>query len=76
MGRRRIRDLKTRVGRECSISGERLNCTVEVHVSKESEKRVTVLRVGTQQGGRCKIESCKELLIWRGKVVSTLVKPI
>ena len=76
MGRRRIKDLKTRVGRECSISGERLNCTVEVHVSEESEKRATVLRVGTQLGGRCKSESCKEFLIWRDKVVSTLDGPI
>ena len=49
MGRRGIRGLKTRVGRECSIS-KGLVCTVEVYVSKGSEERVTVLRVGTQQG--------------------------
>ena len=51
MGRRGIRSLKTRIERECSISREGLDCTVEVCRLKESEERVTVLRVGTQQGG-------------------------
>ena len=60
MGRRGIRGLKTRVGRECSIS-KGLDCTVEVYVSEESEERVTVLRVETQRGGSSKSESCQEL---------------
>ena len=50
MGRRRIRVLKMRVGRECNISQGELNCTMEVYMSEESKERVTVLRVGTQQG--------------------------
>ena len=31
---------------------EGLDCTVEVYMSEESQKGVTVLRVGTQQGGQ------------------------
>ena len=38
MGRRGIRDLKTRVGRECSISRGVPDSTVEVYVSEESEE--------------------------------------
>ena len=41
-------------------------------MSEESEKGVTVLR----QGDSSKSESCQELRIWRGKVVSTLDGPI
>ena len=41
-------------------------------MSKESEEGVTVLR----QGGSSKSESCQELRIWSGKVVSTLYGPI
>ena len=37
---------------------EGLDCTVEVYMSEESEERVTVLGVGTQQRGQR--ESCKE----------------
>ena len=47
MGKRGIRGLKTRVGRECSIKGGP-DCTVEVY---RSEEEVTVLRVGMQRGG-------------------------
>ena len=36
------------------------DCTVEVYMSEESEEEVTVLRVGTQQGGSSKSESCQE----------------
>ena len=54
MGRRWIRSLKTRVGLECSISKGALDCTVEVYMWEESEEGVTVLRVGTQQGGNSK----------------------
>ena len=43
MGRRGIRGLETRVGRECSISREGPDCTVEVYMSEESEERVTLL---------------------------------
>ena len=44
-GLMRIRSLKTRVGRECSISRQRdtVDCTVEVYMLEESEERVTVL---------------------------------
>ena len=44
MGRRGIRGLETRVGRECSISRGGPDCTVEVYVSEESEEGVIVLR--------------------------------
>ena len=58
MGRRGIRDLKTRVGRECSISRGVPDSTVEVYVSEESEE-------GESQcygrGGSSKGESCLEL---------------
>ena len=60
MGLRGIRSLKTRVGRECSISRGGPDCPAEVYVSEESEERVTVLRVETQQGGSSKSESCQE----------------
>ena len=53
-----------------------LDCAVEVYVSEESEERVTVLRVGTQQRGNSKSESCQEFSIWRRRVVSTLDEPI
>ena len=59
MGRWEIWGLKKRMGRECSISREGPGCTVEVYVLEESEERVTVLRVGTQQGGSSKSESCQ-----------------
>ena len=59
MGRREIKGLKTRVERECSISRQGLDCTVELHMS-ESEERVTMLRVGTQHGGSSKSESYQE----------------
>ena len=59
MGRSGIRDLNTRVGRECSISRGGPDCTVEVYMSEESEERVTVLR----QRGCSKSESYQELLI-------------
>ena len=61
MGRMGIRGLKTRVGRECCISRGGADCTVEVYMSEESEEEVTVLRVGAQQGGSSKSESCQEL---------------
>ena len=46
MGRQGIRGLKTKVGRECSISRGGPDCTVKVYMSKEFEERVTVLRQG------------------------------
>ena len=51
MGRRGIRGLKTRAGRECSISRGKLDCAVEIYMS-ESEEGVTVLRVGTRERGQ------------------------
>ena len=69
MGRWEIRGLETGVGRECCICrGGGADCTVKAYMSEESEEGVTVL----QQGGSSKSESCQELRIWRGKVVSTL----
>ena len=38
-----VRGLETRVGRECSISREGPDCTVEVYMSEKSEDGVTVL---------------------------------
>ena len=45
------------VGRESSVSGRGLDCTVEVYMSEESEEGVTLL----QQGGSSRSESCQEL---------------
>ena len=51
MGRQGIRCLKTRVGRECSISrGGGADCSVEVYRSEESGEELTLLRVGAQDG--------------------------
>ena len=41
MGRRGIRGLKTRVGRECSISRGGLDCTVQIYMLEESKEGVT-----------------------------------
>ena len=42
--------MKTRVWRECSISRQRVDCTVEVYMFKESKERITVLwQVGQLQ---------------------------
>ena len=60
MGRRGVRDLKTRMGRECSISRRGPDCIVKIYMSEESEEGITVLRVGTRQGGSSKGESCQE----------------
>ena len=49
MDRRGIRGLKTRMGRDCSISIGGPDCTVEIYMSKEYEEGVTVLQVGTRQ---------------------------
>ena len=44
-----------------SVEGGGAGCTVEVYVLEESEERITVLRVGTQQGGgSSKSDSCQE----------------
>ena len=47
-------------GGSAELADERIDCTVEVYLSEESEERVTVLRVGTQQGGSSRCESCQE----------------
>ena len=62
MGRRGIRDLKTRVGRECSISRGGPDCAVEVYSSEESEERVTVLRRGEAPRVRAGIPSGKSII--------------
>ena len=54
MGRWGIESLETRVGRESSVSRGGLDSTVEVYMSEESEKGVTVIR----QGDSFKSESC------------------
>ena len=47
MGKWGIRSLKTRVGRErAALAEARLDCTVEVYMSEESEEGVTVIRRG------------------------------
>ena len=45
------------MGRECSISKEEPDCTVEVYLSEKSEEGVTVIR----QRGSSESESCQEL---------------
>ena len=57
MGRRGIRGLETRVGRESNISKGGPDCRGEVYMSEESEEGVKVLR----QGGNSKSESFQEL---------------
>ena len=49
------------MGGSAALADEGLDCAVEVYMSGESEERVTVLEVGTQQGGSSKSESCQEL---------------
>ena len=63
MGRWGIGSLKKRVGRECSISRGGPDCTVKVYRPEESKEGVTVLQVGTQQGGRARSENCQEFCI-------------
>ena len=43
-----------------TLADEELDCTVEVYMLEKSEERVTVLRVGTQQGGSSNSESCQK----------------
>ena len=57
MDRWGIRDLETRVERECCISRGGPDGRVEVYISEKSKEGVTVLR----QGGSSKSESCQEL---------------
>ena len=52
MGRWGIRGLKMRAGWECCIGIGGLDCTVKIYMLEESEKKATVLRVGTEQGGQ------------------------
>ena len=67
MGRRGIRGLKMRVGRECSISRGGPDCTVEVCRLEESEEEVTVLQVGTQQGAAPRVRAAKSSEFGEGK---------
>ena len=60
MGRPGIRSLKTRMGGSAALADEWLDYIVEVCMSEESEERVIVLRVETQQGGSSKSESCQD----------------
>ena len=65
MGRWGIRGLKTRVGRECSISRGGLDCTVEVYMSENSEEGVTVLWQG---GAAPKVRAAKCSEFGEGKL--------
>ena len=47
-------------GRECRISREGPDCTVEVYMLEVSEEEVIMLQVGTRQGGSSRSESCQE----------------
>ena len=66
MGRRGIRGLKMRVGRERSISRERPDFTVEVYMSEKAEEGVTVLR---KRGGAApRVRVAKSSEFGEGKV--------
>ena len=60
-----IRDLETRVGQECSISGGEPDCTVEVYMSEESEEVVTVLQ---QRGAAPRVRAAKSFAFEEGKL--------
>ena len=64
MGRWGIRGLKTRVGRECSISRGGPDCTVEVYILGDSEEGVTVLR----QGSAPRVRASKSSEFGEGKL--------
>ena len=64
MGGWGIRGLETKVGRECSISKEGPDCSVEVYMSEESEERVTVLR----QGEAPRVRAAKSSEFGEGKL--------
>ena len=53
-------DLKAKVRQVCSISSGGEDCIVEVYRPEESEEEVTVLQVGTRQGGSSRSESYQE----------------
>ena len=52
-GRRRIRSLKTTVSASAALADERLDCTVGVYVSEESEER------GRNRGEAPKVRAVK-----------------
>ena len=64
MGRWGIGGLKTKVGRECSISKGEPDCTVEVYMSEEFEEGVTVLR----QGEAPRVRAAKSSEFRQGKL--------
>ena len=51
-----------------ALADEGLDCTVELYMSEDSEERVTVLRVGTQQGGSSKSIAVKSSEFGEGKM--------
>ena len=53
---------------ECNIGKGGLDCTVEVYMSEESEERVTVLRVGTQQGAALRLRAAKSSEFGEGEL--------
>ena len=67
-GQKGIRSLKTRMGREWSISREGPDCTVEVYRPEESKEEVTVLQVGTQQGEAPGARAAKSSEFGEGKL--------
>ena len=68
MGRRGIRSLKTGWDGSAALTDEGLDCTVKVYMSEECEERVTVLRVGTQQGAALRVRAAKSSKFGEGKL--------
>ena len=61
MGRREIRSLKTRVGRECNISRQRTRLySGGIHVGGVRGESHSVTSWDTASGGSSKSESCQE----------------
>ena len=64
MGRWGMRSLDARVGQGCSISRGGPDCTVDIHMSEESEVGVTVLR----QGEVSRVRAAKRSEFGEGKL--------
>ena len=50
-----------------ALAVEGLDCKVEVYMSEESKERVTLLRVGTQQGEAPRVRAVKSSEFGEGK---------
>ena len=60
MGRRGIRDLKTRAGQESSISRGGLYCTLEVYSWRSPRRESQCYEWGHSRWGSSKSEICQE----------------